>query len=786
MSHTLNAKADVEANAGARLNASLDDQLAAQFEACSTEPIHTPGAIQPHGFLFTIAEPSFEILQYSANALDLLEPRTGHSSPAGSSPQPGDDPRAMLRDALDQIIAAARVECERAQDLARPTLMGIFELGDTRFDAMLHRSRDVLVLELERAERSTGEGFAAMQSLVRALGEGTHRSAPLSSLCETAAREMHRITGFGRTLVYRFDADGHGEVLAECIDGEYESYMGHRFPASDIPSQARDLYLRNPIRIIPDANYTPAELQPTSARGVRATDLTFAGLRSVSPVHLEYMRNMGTLASMSVSIIVKDRLWGLISCHHAGPRYLPYSLRLAAEHLGQILALQIESRESLREAEHGLTLRRLLVSLVTSTAESGGAVESLADAPEDLMRFGSATGAAVISEGRLRLVGDTPPPAQVTALAEWVALQARDVVTTDRLGEVYPPARAYAHQVSGLLAISVSQLHRNFVLWFRPEVSRTVLWAGNPNKSATRDEGDGMRLHPRRSFATWREDIGGRAEPWRASEEAVAAEFRHAMLNIVLRRAEEVASLAGELGRINKELEAFSYSVSHDLRAPLRHITGYADLVRDYDGAKLSERGVRFLQNIKDSAKFAGTLVDDLLAFSQMGRTTLRPTRVAMSELVQSIVRDRRMDPASASIEWEIGPLPELIADPVFMQVVMQNLIDNAVKYSSTREHPRVEISSEDTDEAHLVRVSDNGVGFDMRYVNKLFGVFQRLHGMEEFSGTGIGLASVRRAIERHGGTVHAQGELDRGATFSFALPKAARATAAGTPHNEA
>jgi light-regulated signal transduction histidine kinase (bacteriophytochrome) len=334
----------------------------------------------------------------------------------------------------------------------------------------------------------------------------------------------------------------------------------------------------------------------------------------------------------------------------------------------------------------------------------------------------------------------------------------------------------FPSNIGGALAISVSQVHRNFVIWFRPEVVQTIKWAGDPSKPM---EGNGTtaRLHPRKSFTTWREQLRGQSTPWRDSELRAASEFRHALLNLVLRRAEEVASLAGELGRINSELEAFSYSVSHDLRAPLRHITGYADLIGEYEANSMSERGHRFLGNIKDSARFAGQLVDDLLAFSQMGRSTLRPSDVDMRALVEGIIRNFRLQQAGTDAEWDVGELPVVRADPVFMQVAMENLIGNALKYSSTRTPARITISGETTEDSHIIRVVDNGVGFDMKYVAKLFGVFQRLHRVDEFEGTGIGLASVRRAIERHGGTVQASGEIDNGATFTIVLPRITSST---------
>ncbi len=312
-------------------------------------------------------------------------------------------------------------------------------------------------------------------------------------------------------------------------------------------------------------------------------------------------------------------------------------------------------------------------------------------------------------------------------------------------------------------------MHRHFVIWFRQEVTQTIDWAGDPRKGGAGASGP---LTPRESFDSWRQIVRGRSLPWRASEVDAAQEFRHALLAVVLKRAEEMAELAGELGRINRELEAFSYSVSHDLRAPLRHIAGYADMLMDNEGAVLSERGQRHLGHVKDAARFAGQLVDALLNFSKMGRASLTKVKVDLNQVVQSFIREVRFEHPDRSIEWDIGPLPVVQADSVFMHIALSNLIGNAVKYTQGREPARISVACEEHPDHYLVKVSDNGVGFNMKYVNKLFGVFQRLHGPEQFEGTGIGLANVRRVIERHGGQVAAYSEPQQGATFTFTLPK--------------
>jgi light-regulated signal transduction histidine kinase (bacteriophytochrome) len=233
-----------------------------------------------------------------------------------------------------------------------------------------------------------------------------------------------------------------------------------------------------------------------------------------------------------------------------------------------------------------------------------------------------------------------------------------------------------------------------------------------------------------------------------------------------------MAGLADELGRANKELESFSYSVSHDLRAPLRHIVGFTDLLDELEGASLNERARRYLRNIADSARFAGKLVDDLLSFSQMGRSALHIAATDMQQVVAAAMKRVTQDAQGRHIEWSVGPLPVVRCDARFIELAVYNLLSNAVKYSRDRPVATISVQAEITEDATIFHFADNGVGFSMDYAHKLFAVFQRLHRMEEFEGTGIGLANVRRIVERHGGQVWAKGELGKGAVFSFSIPK--------------
>jgi light-regulated signal transduction histidine kinase (bacteriophytochrome) len=594
----------------------------------------------------------------------------------------------------------------------------------------------------------------------------------VDAICEYAVRSIREITGMGRVFLYSFDHNDDARVMAESLEPGYQSYSGQRFPASDIPQQARRLYLASHVRLIADANYQPARLSPLLDPETGApTDLSFAGLRAVSPVHLQYMKNMGTLASMSISLVIKGRLWGMISCHDRAPHFVPFEVRTACEQLGQILALRIESIIENDDYAYRLQLRGKLVSILAALSQPEEFVHNMASASQDLLMLMDAAGAALVFEGDTILFGSTPPRGEVDALVNWLGTGSGELIHSNCLARDFPPAAAYAGCASGMLAMSISRTRRHYLIWFRPEVVQTVEWAGNP---AGKEPGDGQAapLTPRKSFEVWRETVRGTSAPWQRSELEVALEFRSAILGIVLARAEEMAGLADELGRANKELESFSYSVSHDLRAPLRHIVGFTDLLNELEGKSLNERATRYLKNIADSARFAGKLVDDLLSFSQMGRSALHVAATDMQQVVKAAIRRVTQDAQDRTIEWSVGALPVIRCDATFIELAVYNLLSNAVKYSRNRPIATISVHAETTPDATIFHFSDNGVGFSMEYAHKLFAVFQRLHRMEEFEGTGIGLANVRRIVERHGGQVWARGILDEGAVFSFSIPK--------------
>jgi chemotaxis family two-component system sensor kinase Cph1 len=739
--------------------------LAGARDACASEPIHIPGSIQPHGFLLVFDEPGLSVVQASANVATWL----------------GIEVAALLGRSLDEVLEDAEGLRAQLGSLAsedrNPFHLAdvVFRVGaaSQRFAMMVHRHDPLLIAEFEVAGSGTS-AYRDLYPLVRTFVTRLQEAPSVERLCQLAVSEVKRMTGFGRVKAYAFDAQGNGLVIAEDAEADYPRYLGLHFPASDIPQQARALYCANRIRVIGDADYQPSPLQPPlNPLTGKPLDLSYAALRSVSPVHLQYMRNMGTQASMSISIVVDGALWGLISCHASQARHVGFQTRTACELLGRILSLQIEARQAHADADRLLGLRQRIVQMLSLMADRDSVSEGLLAAPEVFLDFARASGAAIVLADRCELVGATPPRECVEALAQWLgANQQGEVLHSDNVGRDLAQLAELNKHVGGLLAVSISELHPHYLIWFRAERVRTVNWAGRPEKSLA----PSGALNPRHSFESWQETVLGQSIGWDRLEVDSALELRNAVLGIVLRKAEELAQLAGELKKSNRELEAFSYSVSHDLRAPLRHIAGYAELLGEAERGRLSDSGLRFLGNIGESARFAGTLVDNLLSFSQMGRAALHLSDVNLPALVDSIRQEMLPDYQERAVEWRIHPLPMVIADAAFIHLALRNLLSNAVKYSRTREIAVIEIGAEEHADEHRVYVRDNGVGFDMDYAGKLFGVFQRMHRMEEFEGTGIGLASVRRIVERHDGRVWAESQPGRGATFYFALPKRSHA----------
>ncbi|OWT73526.1 ATPase [Achromobacter sp. HZ28] len=743
--------------------------MTTDLQACDQEPIRIPGHIQPQGFLLSIDRKTTELLRISANVGQFADV----------------DPQALLGRKLEStaLLTPALLQAVLARESSpqTPRTHGIAKLKAGKFLVISHVSGGERVIEFEYVDPAFDGSLDLLYPDMRAAIEALQADRTPAALYQSAARIIRALTGYDRALVYAFDEQWNGTVVGEDRNERLPSYFDLRFPASDIPAQARELYRMNRLRLIADADYVPVPILEREGTSLGPLDLSFAVLRSVSPVHLEYMRNMGTPSSFSVSIVVGGQLWGLISTHHAEPRIVPQHVRAACDFLTQIMAMQIEGQTRSSHAAERVERQALQARLLAYMAREENFVKGLVKHPEDFLPLVDAQGAAVMLNGVCYTVGDTPDEDGVGSIVTWLAEQHgdQDVYSTDSLAEAMPGGARFEHDgeaAAGLLAVQISQIHRSYVLWFRHELVRTVRWGGDPRQAKQPGVG---RLHPRLSFESWQETVRDRSAPWTAPQLDTAALLRNAIIGIVMRKAEELADITDELKRSNRELEAFSYSVSHDLRAPFRHIVGYAELLKDElqatgDAAPdnaTGGRSLRYIDTIIESAHTAGKLVDGLLSFSQAGRMSLAREDVDVDRMVELCRHLLQPELRGRKVEFDVGPLGRVSADPTMLRQVFQNLLSNAIKYTNGRDVAKIKITATRSPAATVFMVQDNGVGFDMAYVGKLFGVFQRLHRMEDFEGTGIGLANVRRIAERHGGSAWAEGVVDEGAKFYFSIP---------------
>lgn len=726
----------------------------ADLEACAREPIRVPGSIQPHGVLLLVEEKDLRIVGASENCGAVLG-----RPPAALRDHPLADYAEIpgLRAALDSGLTP----------LPSPLPCAI---GQQRFEAILHRNDGLLVVELERATEAFDPGafYRELQAAITAL----EAADGLTELLQGAARAVARLTGFDRVMVYRFDGDWNGQVLAESLQPGADSYLGHHFPASDIPPQARELYRLNRVRLIPVSSYRPALLDPPFHPGNGGPlDLSHAVLRSVSPIHLEYLRNMGVQASMSVSILRDGQLWGLIACHHSQERRLPYSVRAACGLFAQVLSSHILRQEELAGSGAMLEARRIQGDFFQHFSQEEDFELALVKYTPRLLEMVEAGGAALCLGERIVLLGRTPTEPEVRELWEWLKSQPNDQpLATDRLARLHPSAAAYERMASGLLAFSISRLKSDYVLWFRPEVVETVTWAGNPDKAML---AQGGRINPRKSFAAWQQTVTGRARPWRTTDLQAARELRTAIGALILRRTEHLLRLNATLEAKNTELNSFAYLSSHDLQEPLRGLQNYSRfLLEDYSD-RLDEPGREKLRTLADLARQMHELIEAVAHFTKVGRMEVQARETDLDRVVSDIRVARTETLAGVDFRYP-RPLPAAQADPSLIREVIANLVSNAVKYND-RASKWVEVGYEDAPgEPRRFYVRDNGIGIRPRHQDRVFGLFRRLHPQERYGGgTGVGLAVVKAIVERHGGRVWFASEPGQGTTFYFTLSAA-------------
>ena len=560
---------------------------AARFEAaeltnCDREPIHIPGAIQPHGCLLVCSLPDWMIAHASVNAPGILK-------------RPLAD---ILNRPLDQVLSAKAVHDLRntlqsamiSDSAERPTDVDI-GAGLDHHDLAVHLSAGRAIVEIMPrvgVDVTTLDPTMLVKTLIGRLKRANH----IDRFLQMAAQQMRAVTGYDRVMIYKFLHDSSGQVVAEAIRSGMPPFMGLRYPASDIPAQARELYKRQWLRLIPDAEYRPVPLEPRLDGTGAPVDLGLAVLRSVSPVHVEYMRNMGVKASLTVSLMRGKELWGLIACHHDAPRRLSAATCAAAELFGQVFSLQIEAKEQEAELTQTARLRDTHDRLLAAMGPQDTVFDAVAKFQDLLSELIACDGVGSWTNGRFSGAGIMPPTEAIPQLIAFLdERSATEPFSTSELGRVLPSATLYADQVSGLVAVPFARTPRDYLLFFRREVEQTISWGGNPHKAVEALPGRDRRISPRKSFEAWREKVRGQSLPWRDWELRIAESLRVSLLEVILRRADLVErerrsaqeSQSLLIEELNHRVKNILALISSLVRQSRQGSTTIEDFIRDID-----------------------------------------------------------------------------------------------------------------------------------------------------------------------------------------------------------
>ena len=739
---------------------------------CDREPIHIPSAIQPHGALLVVSTQDWAIVQLSKNVDEYFKR----------------SPKQLLNQPLTTLLSEDRIQAVKDylsddSESARPLR---FEIEETFFSIAAHQGEGYCILEFEPTQSSQPD-FFDFYRLVKCPVVRLQRTQTVQELQQQAVQEIQELFDFDRVMVYWFEGDGSGEVVAEAKREDMDTYLGLRYPASDIPKQAKYLYILNQVRSIPDMTYQPVYLIPDDNPVDNAPlDMSLVGLRSVSPLHIEYLTNMGVRASMSISLVRNNKLIGLIACHHNEPKRLSFEQRALCEFLGDVISLEIADKKETEDADYKMNLKAIQTEFVQTLSGSESLYAGLTGNAKSLMALAGADGVAYCEGESITLLGKTPSHKAVQALTEWVGNRfTQDVVYhTAALSEVYSPARDFSERTSGLLALALSRRQKIYVLWFRSEVLQTVNWAGNPEKVTRLNEHGEMMMAPRRSFALWQEQVSGRSLPWKACEIEAARELRVSVIGLVLQKSDELAQLNIELMRSNIELDSFAYVASHDLKEPLRGIHNYSSfLIEDY-GEALGEDGREKLQTLMRLTRRMEALISSLLHYSRLGRAELLLEPVDMNEVAHRAIEMVQIA-QPGDIEFKVAEdLPQVQGDRTRIDELFTNLITNGIKYNKS-ERKVIEIGWIPAKEAlktlpagstiklqkkqPVFFVRDNGIGIRAKHLENVFKIFKRLHPAGHYGGgTGAGLTIVRKIVERHQGKIWIASTFKEGSTFYF------------------
>ena len=740
--------------------------------SCDREPIQFSGAIQSCGWLLVCDPASEQIVAASENC------------------------EALLSRPLATVIGARFGDFFRRPDRSACSLADFRECPALELDGLTvkdsgvplwgtcYRSGELVFIDLEPgfvgSDRQSLMFVESLKSFVHAVTKEANTDLMLGQ----AAEHFKAMTGFERVMIYGFEPNGDGHVRAEALDSGLEPFKGLYYPASDIPAQARQLYSQSKHRMIVDVSTEPVPVRAQPGLARETLDLSGCAFRSVSPFHIQYLKNMQVRASFSVALNVNGALWGLIACHHySGPKLLSHHLRSACELVAQLLSSRIHEQVAARQAQSKQYVIDIAQNVLMSVTQGKTTVDAFKDQAQQLLAATRSSGAYLRLGGHELSLGEVPPApylakmlGKIAALSPTGIWRSESVATELSLAPEVPEPAAV-----GVLLVPLSIGLEDVIMWFRPEFIREVTWGGDPrHKVSGADE-----LAPRPSFALWRERVVGKSRQWSADDLAVAEVLLLAFVKGLFKTAADLSRANAELARVGRAKDEFIGLVSHELRTPLGVIIGWIDLLQD---KKIEDAEVnQAIEIIDRNAKLQIRLIDDLLDFSRIisGKVRINfQDQVSIRDLVAEVARDLNPSAAKKSIEMAAQLPVEVIArgDPERLRQVVWNVLSNAIKFTNCGGW--VKVGLVDLGASFELTVDDNGIGIEPGKLRNIFERFVQAHVTHaNIGGLGLGLSIVKVLVEMHGGKIVAESQgLGFGSKFVVTIPKGRDRSVASEP----
>jgi len=737
---------------------------------CEHEPIHIPGSIQPHGFLLACQGPERRIQFCSGNVSSFTTLRHEQLLSKSLVEIFGDD--GMQK--IDNYII------HKAGSFAPPLT---FEFLNATYNVSIHDNGEATILEFEPYDTQSPP-LTEFYDQTREFVAYMEKTTSLQSLCQRVAEQTRVITGYDRVMIYRFDKDYNGEVFAESKRDDLEPFLGLHYPHTDIPAQARELYKQNLLRLIVDVGYSPVPIYTIDDTPGKNLNLGNAVLRSVSPIHIQYLANIGVGATLTISLMHEGNLWGLIACHHYSPKYIHNFIRNAAQLQGHFITSQINVRQVAERHAMAQSITGALDTMLSQTYPLDRSMFTIMVAQPELRDLCNASGVALFIGDDIYTAGAVPPEHDIRRLLNVLKIHTPvGSIHSNRLLDLYSDAEQIRNHAAGIIYHSMDKILNIGVIWFRGETTQEVKWAGDPNKAILKDE---KGLSPRKSFELWKEVIKLQSNPWTEPELSAASNFahsleRHAHLLFLSEEEAKYRALNEVLRETNAELENINWIGTHDLKEPLRKIRLFGSKILDTHGEQLNGSVIDSIRKMNSAASRMQMLISDILAYSKVRQNKDKLVDTDLNVVLQDVLKQLQEEGNEKNIQVVVDSMPTVKGVGFLLHQLFINLLHNAIKFAK-KDLPPVVTINVDTTTVHTrqalhetpfyrVTVKDNGIGFDNQFNETIFNVFTRLNNNIEYAGTGVGLALCKKIMQIHGGFITANSEVGNGAVFALHFP---------------